>query len=78
MGAASIKLRNRVLKPKELVRETYENGVMVEISDCDVCKHAICSPNGIYCGKLKEHVGSVASCPYFDSEPLEYKLYRRS
>jgi len=78
MVATSIKLRNRVLKPRELVTETFEHGVEVTISDCDVCKHAICSPNGIYCGKLKEHVDSIVSCPYFDSEPLEYRLYRRS
>jgi len=78
MVAASIKLRNRVRKPRELVRETYEQGVAVQISDCDVCKHAICLPNGIHCCKLREHVDSVISCPYFDSEPLEYRLYRRS
>ncbi len=78
MSAASIKLRNRILKPKELLEETYEHGVVVKISDCDVCKHAICLSNGIYCGKLKDHVDSVVSCPHFDSEPLEYRLYRRS
>lgn len=78
MNTASIKLRNRILKPKELVKETYERGITVEINDCDVCKHAICLPNGVYCSKLREHVDAVVSCPYFDSEPLEYRLYRRS
>jgi len=78
MCAASIKLQNRILKPRKLVRETYEHDVLVEINDCDVCKHAICLPNGVYCGKLREYVDSVVSCPYFDSEPLEYRLYRRS
>jgi len=78
MVASSIKLRNRVHRPKELLGEIYGEHVAVEISDCDVCKHAICSSDGIYCGKLREHTNGVVSCPHFDTEPLEYKLYRRS
>jgi len=78
MVTASIKLRNRTLKPRKLVEETYEQGVMVRISECDVCRQAICLSNGVYCGKLKEHVDNVVSCPYFDFEPPEYRLYRRS
>jgi len=78
MSAASIKSRNRFPKPKELIKETYEQSVTVEVNDCSVCKQAICLPGGTFCGKLREHVDSVASCPYFDFEPLEYRLYKRS
>ena len=82
MTAASIKLRNK-LNPKEfaretLVEETYEQGVVVKLSDCNACKQAICLSNGVFCGKLREHVNSAVSCPHFDLEPLEYRLYRRS
>jgi len=82
MDTDSIKLRGR-LKPKEVaeetfVEETYRQGVAVKVSDCNLCKQAICLSNGIYCGKLRENVDSVAFCPHFDLEHLEYRLYRRS
>ena len=78
MVAASLKLRNKFPKPKELIEETYEQGVAVKVSDCNACKQAICLSNGVYCGKLREPVDVVACCPHFDFEPLEYRLYRRS
>ena len=82
MCATSIKLRNR-FKPKQLVEETfveetYEQGIAVKLSDCSLCKQAICLSNGVYCCKLRENVDSAACCPHFDLEPLEYRLYRRS
>jgi len=78
MVAASLKLRNRFPKPKELIKETYDQSVTVEVCDCSVCKQAICLSSGVYCGKLREQVDNVASCPHFDFEPLEYRLYKRS
>jgi len=44
------------------------------------CKQAIPLPNGVYCGIWKENVKEslCRSCPYFDREPLEYKLFRRT
>jgi len=44
--------------------------------NCDNCKHAISSKK-VYCGKLKEIAKHVESCPHFEFEPPEYKLYRR-
>jgi hypothetical protein len=43
------------------------------------CRQAIFSPNGIYCGLLKEQVDEETCryCPLFDSEPQEYKLFIR-
>jgi len=48
--------------------------------DYHECKQAIPLPNGIYCGMWKETVseGLCESCPYFDREPLEYRLFRRT
>ena len=40
-------------------------------------KHGLCSSE-VYCGKLRRYVDDVMYCPHFESEPLEYKLYRRS
>ena len=47
--------------------------------DYHECKQVIPLTNGVYCGLLKETVGEslCKSCPYFDQEPLEYKLFRR-
>ena len=44
------------------------------------CKQAIHLPNGVYCGLGKETVSEslCKSCPYFDREPLEYRLFRRT
>jgi hypothetical protein len=48
--------------------------------DYPECKQAIPLPNGVYCGMWKEEVSEVLceSCPYFDREPLEYRLFRRT
>jgi len=47
--------------------------------DCNECKQAIPLPDGVYCGVWKEKSSEALcnSCPYFDREPLEYKLFRR-
>jgi len=47
--------------------------------DYHECKQAIPLPNGVYCGIWKATVGEslCRSCPYFDREPLEYRLFRR-
>ncbi len=43
------------------------------------CRQAIPLSSEIYCGLWKETVsGSLCkSCPYFDREPLDYRLFRR-
>jgi len=48
--------------------------------DYHECKQAIPLPDGVYCGMWKEKVSEVLceSCPNFDREPLEYKLFRRT
>jgi hypothetical protein len=48
--------------------------------DCNECKQAIPMPDGAYCGIWKEKASETLckSCPYFDQEPLEYKLFRRT
>ncbi|KPV64265.1 MAG: hypothetical protein AOA66_0354 [Candidatus Bathyarchaeota archaeon BA2] len=47
--------------------------------DCNECKQAIPLPDGAYRGIFKEKVSKALckSCPHFDQEPLEYKLFRR-
>jgi hypothetical protein len=47
--------------------------------DYPECKQAIPRPNGVYCGLWKETAdeSSCKSCPCFDREPLEYRLFRR-
>ncbi len=47
--------------------------------DYHECKQAIPLPNEVYCGLWKETVSEslCKCCPYFDREPLEYKLFRR-
>ena len=84
MNISSTKLGNRnlsakgLLKSKELLREAYEQGISLKISDCDICKNAIHISNGTYCGKFREDVVNIISCLHFDHEPVEYRLYRRS
>lgn len=48
--------------------------------DYHECKQAIPLSNRVYCGIWKETVSETLckSCPYFDREPLEYKLFRRT
>jgi len=48
--------------------------------DFNECKQAIPLSNGAYCGIWKDKVTEALckSCPYFDREPLEYKLFRRT
>ena len=48
--------------------------------DYHECKQCIPLPNGVYCGIWKETVNksSCKSCPYFDQEPLDYRLFRRT
>lgn len=48
--------------------------------DCPECKQAIPLPNGVYCGIWKETASEslCKSCPYFDREPEEYRLFRRT
>ena len=54
-------------------------GFSLEIS-CDKCKQAIPLIEGTFCGLRKEKGGEALckSCPYFDAESLEYRLFRRT
>ena len=46
-------------------------------ANCENCKHAIPLSNNHYCTKLKKYVQSIKNCPYFEPEPIEYRVYIR-
>jgi len=48
--------------------------------DGNECKQAIPVPDGAYCGIWREKISGILCkcCPYFDREPLEYRLFRRT
>jgi len=61
--------------PKK-ISDLKSSNLNIDLNDC---KQAILLPDGTYCGKWKEKVNEVLckACPYFDLEPLEYKLFKR-
>ncbi|MBE0513066.1 hypothetical protein IBX38_08445 [Candidatus Bathyarchaeota archaeon] len=64
-------------KQKKIRGSLKRRGVNIDYHEC---KQSIPLPNGVYCGLWKETVSEslCKSCPYFDREPLEYKLFRRT
>jgi len=46
-------------------------------TNCTNCKHAIPLSNNYYCTKLKKPINKTRNCPYFEPEPIEYKVYIR-
>lgn len=50
------------------------------VGNCGDCKQAISLRNAVYCGLLREKIdGDVCTgCQYFDQEPSEYKLFKRT
>jgi hypothetical protein len=52
----------------------------VLVNSCNECKQAISLPKGVYCGVWREQINPAMCqhCPYFDIEPLEYKLFKRT
>lgn len=58
------------------VKKTIENES--SCGDCGNCKQAILLPTGVYCGKMRYHLGNTSECSFFDPEPIEYKLFRRT
>ena len=46
-------------------------------ANCNNCKHAIPLSDSHYCTKLKKHIKNTRNCPYFEPEPIEYKVYIR-
>jgi hypothetical protein len=79
------------VKPKTIIKKTREQSAkpltLDELSsnltnngfaECNNCKQAILLPNGIYCGKTRYHASNVSDCSFFDLEPIEYKLFRRT
>jgi predicted amidophosphoribosyltransferase len=73
-------------KPKRLQKfEKFRRSHLKEmlnapVGNCGDCKQAISLPNAVYCGLLKKKMDSDAcrGCPYFDLEPSEYKLFKRT
>jgi len=49
-------------------------------NNCSDCKQGISLPKGVYCGVWKEQIDPAMCqhCPYFDIEPSEYKLFKRT
>ncbi len=50
------------------------------VGNCGDCKQAISLPKAVYCGLLRAKIdGDVCKdCHYFDLEPSEYKLFKRT
>jgi len=61
---------------KKIRDDLKRRGINIDYHEC---KQAIPLPNGVYCGMWKGSVKEslCRSCPYFDREPLEYRLFRR-
>jgi hypothetical protein len=62
--------------------KTLETLKQIGINNVDYheCKHSISLSGEIYCGMWKEKVNGALCkyCPYFDREPLDYRLFRRT
>ena len=63
--------------PEKIPGSLKRSGINI---DCHECKQAIPLHDGVYCGMWKEKVSEILceSCPNFDREPLEYRLFRRT
>jgi len=48
------------------------------VNSCANCKQAVCSSGRVFCAKLREDVGNIVECHYFELEPLEYRLFIRT
>jgi hypothetical protein len=50
--------------------------------NCADCRYGLCLSRKIYCSLLQERIdnGDILPeyCPYFEPEPSEYKLFRRT
>ena len=50
--------------------------------NCANCKHGLSLSRRIYCSVLKDKIDDIfpehCPCPFFEPEPLEYKLFRRA
>ncbi len=71
------------MKNKQKTSETTAFEVKLECiacnkRNCEACRHAIREANKIYCSKMRNFTNLVEDCPYFDLEPLEYKLFVRA
>jgi len=85
MFEINVKPKSIVKKPQEqsaesttFVNELSSNLTNNSFADCSNCKQAILLPNGIYCGKTRYNAGNISECSFFDPEPIEYKLFRRT
>ncbi|MFQ5999990.1 MAG: hypothetical protein ACE5J6_04355 [Candidatus Bathyarchaeia archaeon] len=68
---------------RKKIRGSLKRGSLKSVGlkiDYNECKQAIPLPDGAYCGVWKERVSEALckSCPYFDREPPEYRLFRRT
>lgn len=56
-----------------------ETGLTVcPVSTCANCKQAICSCSRVFCAKMREPIDENVDCPYFELEPLSYRLFVRT
>ncbi|MFB0502159.1 MAG: hypothetical protein ACETVP_06765 [Candidatus Bathyarchaeia archaeon] len=65
----------------EKFRRSHLKGMLnASVGNCGDCKQAISLSKGVYCGLLREKIdGHVCrGCPYFDAEPSEYRLFKRT
>jgi hypothetical protein len=66
-------IRNRT----RFIKKAVENQEDI-CSNCNDCKQAILLPNGVYCGKIRDQPSNMSECSFFDPEPIEYRLFRRT
>ena len=59
-----------VKKNIEHMEETCKN--------CGGCKQAILLSDEVFCGKMRNKVDNIYECTFFDPEPVEYRLFRRT
>ena len=84
MNTPTYQLENGILicqkqigKRTKCIKETVES--MEEIcKNCGGCKQAILLSGGVFCGKMRNKVSNIFECSFFDPEPMEYRLFRRT
>jgi len=61
-------------------REYVKEMLNAPLGNCGDCKQVISLTKGFYCGLLREKIdGDVCKgCAYFDPEPSEYRLFKRT
>jgi len=69
--------QKQIRKSTKCIKKTVER--MKEIcKNCGGCKQAILLSGGVFCGKMRNKVSNIFECSFFDPEPMEYRLFRRT